>query len=417
MMDSQNHSVASASPPTSAPLPATPAPAPTIIVYPTVSPETVIIPIISSIVVFPAAAFTVICCLRYRAKRARRRAKQPRLGDRSDRNVPVIRIDGSRKPETGVKGGKPKKRDSHHTNELHYTSATVFQAVLGIDLDLDERSEWENEVMGYTSVRGMSSPTSSMGSLQGCPAHNSVQPRIIQMEMSPRAARSTRSSPGRGPDLPPAHVTAVTDIWRRPLEPLQRNGRPPGTLAELPRRASDGAEDFGRKWNGHGPPDLLQLRRLGGTQTAGSDRNGTVLGERATPPTPPQGETKREDEREDECEKRENGSEERENQIEERESQIEEREKQIKEREDQSSEEDQSVELKDQSDELEDQSEREYESKERSDSNELREEQSAKREEESEEREDHGEEREERSEVEDSWHESLRFIDDSSEAS
>ena len=41
-----------------------------------------------------------------------------------------------------------------------------FQAVLGIDLDLDERSEWENEVMGYTSVRGMSSPTSSMGSLQ-----------------------------------------------------------------------------------------------------------------------------------------------------------------------------------------------------------------------------------------------------------
>ncbi|XP_043221532.1 zinc finger CCCH domain-containing protein 13-like [Amphibalanus amphitrite] len=402
MMDSQNHSVAWASPPTSAPLPATPAPAPTIIVYPTVSPETVIIPIISSIVVFPAAAFTVICCLRYRAKRARRRAKQPRLGDRSDRNVPVIRIDGSRKPETGVKGGKPKKRDSHHTNELHYTSATVFQAVLGIDLDLDERSEWENEVMGYTSVRGMSSPTSSMGSLQGCPAHNSVQPRIIQMEMSPRAARSTRSSPGRGPDLPPAHVTAATDLWRRPLEPLQRNGRPPGTLAELPRRASDGAEDFGRKWNGHGPPDLLQLRRLGGTQAAGSDRNGTVLGERATPvpPTPPQGEKKREDERENEGEKQENGSEERENQIEEQ--------------EDQSNEKDQSDELKDQSDELEDQSEREYESKERNDSNEVREEQSAKRDEENEEREDHGEER---SEVEDSWRESLRFIDDSSEAS
>ena len=43
-----------------------------------VSPQTVIIPIISSIVVFPAAALTVICCLRYRAKRARRRAKQPR---------------------------------------------------------------------------------------------------------------------------------------------------------------------------------------------------------------------------------------------------------------------------------------------------------------------------------------------------
>ncbi|KAF0306947.1 hypothetical protein FJT64_021639 [Amphibalanus amphitrite] len=357
MMDSQNHSVASA------PLPATPAPAPTIIVYPTVSPETVIIPIISSIVVFPAAAFTVICCLRYRAKRARRRAKQP-----------------------------------------------SFQAVLGIDLDLDERSEWENEVMGYTSVRGMSSPTSSMGSLQGCPAHNSVQPRIIQMEMSPRAARSTRSSPGRGPDLPPAHVSAATDLWRRPLEPLQRNGRPPGPLTELPRRASDGAEDFGRKWNGHGPPDLLQLRRLGGTQTAGSNRNGTVLGERATPPTPHQGEEKREDERENEREKRENGSEERENQIEEREDQIEERE-------DQSSEKDQSDELKDQSDELEDQSEREYESKERNNSNEVREEQSAKREEESEEREERSEEREERSEVEDSWRESLRFIDDSSEAS
>ncbi|XP_037079354.1 uncharacterized protein LOC119100357 [Pollicipes pollicipes] len=101
-------------------------PLPTLEVYPTVSPQTVVIPIVSSIIVFPAAALTVICCLRYRARRARRRAKRPRLGDKADRAVPVIRIDGTRR--TGLEPkGKWRRRgdDCKQMNELHYTSATV----------------------------------------------------------------------------------------------------------------------------------------------------------------------------------------------------------------------------------------------------------------------------------------------------
>ncbi|CAK1548340.1 unnamed protein product [Leptosia nina] len=49
---------------------------PSIIVYPTVSPESIVIPIVSCIFGFPLLALTVICCLRRRAKLARERARR-----------------------------------------------------------------------------------------------------------------------------------------------------------------------------------------------------------------------------------------------------------------------------------------------------------------------------------------------------
>ncbi|CAG5042200.1 unnamed protein product [Parnassius apollo] len=49
---------------------------PTIIIYPTVTPESIVIPIVSCIFGFPLLALTVICCLRRRAKLARERARR-----------------------------------------------------------------------------------------------------------------------------------------------------------------------------------------------------------------------------------------------------------------------------------------------------------------------------------------------------
>ncbi|XP_021932350.1 uncharacterized protein LOC110835936 [Zootermopsis nevadensis] len=49
---------------------------PTILVYPTVSPESIVIPIVSCILGFPLLALLVICCLRRRAKLARERARR-----------------------------------------------------------------------------------------------------------------------------------------------------------------------------------------------------------------------------------------------------------------------------------------------------------------------------------------------------
>nr|XP_023013413.1 uncharacterized protein LOC111503356 isoform X1 [Leptinotarsa decemlineata] len=49
---------------------------PVVLIYPTVSPETVVVPIISCIFGFPLLALLVICCLRRRAKLAREQARR-----------------------------------------------------------------------------------------------------------------------------------------------------------------------------------------------------------------------------------------------------------------------------------------------------------------------------------------------------
>ncbi|XP_055841312.1 uncharacterized protein LOC129908672 isoform X2 [Episyrphus balteatus] len=62
---------------------------PTIIIYPTVSPESVVIPIVSCILGFPLLALLVICCLRRRAKLARERDRR-RNYDIQDHAVSLI---------------------------------------------------------------------------------------------------------------------------------------------------------------------------------------------------------------------------------------------------------------------------------------------------------------------------------------
>ncbi|XP_037825102.1 putative GPI-anchored protein pfl2 isoform X2 [Lucilia sericata] len=63
----------------------------TIIVYPTVSPESIVIPIVSCIFGFPILAFIVICCLRHRAKLARERDRR-RNYDMQDHAVSLVRF-------------------------------------------------------------------------------------------------------------------------------------------------------------------------------------------------------------------------------------------------------------------------------------------------------------------------------------
>uniref|UniRef100_A0A182JB61 Uncharacterized protein n=1 Tax=Anopheles atroparvus TaxID=41427 RepID=A0A182JB61_ANOAO len=63
----------------------------TIVIYPTVSPETVIIPIVSCIIGFPILALLVICCLRRRAKLARERDRRRNI-DLQDHAVSLVRI-------------------------------------------------------------------------------------------------------------------------------------------------------------------------------------------------------------------------------------------------------------------------------------------------------------------------------------
>uniref|UniRef100_A0A034WC32 Uncharacterized protein n=1 Tax=Bactrocera dorsalis TaxID=27457 RepID=A0A034WC32_BACDO len=63
----------------------------TIIVYPTVSPESIVIPIVSCIFGFPILALLVICCLRRRAKLARERDRR-RNYDMQDHAVSLVRF-------------------------------------------------------------------------------------------------------------------------------------------------------------------------------------------------------------------------------------------------------------------------------------------------------------------------------------
>ncbi|CAD7087728.1 unnamed protein product [Hermetia illucens] len=62
---------------------------PVIIIYPTVSPESIVIPIVSCIFGFPLLALLVICCLRRRAKLARERERR-RNYDMQDHAVSLI---------------------------------------------------------------------------------------------------------------------------------------------------------------------------------------------------------------------------------------------------------------------------------------------------------------------------------------
>ncbi|XP_026479017.1 uncharacterized protein LOC113385388 isoform X2 [Ctenocephalides felis] len=63
----------------------------TIIIYPTVSPESIVIPIVSCIVGFPILALLIICCLRRRARMARERARR-RNCDKEHGTLSLVRF-------------------------------------------------------------------------------------------------------------------------------------------------------------------------------------------------------------------------------------------------------------------------------------------------------------------------------------
>ncbi|XP_014210734.1 uncharacterized protein LOC106641036 [Copidosoma floridanum] len=105
-----------------------------IIIYPTVSPESVIIPIVSCIVGFPVLALLVICCLRRRAKLARARARRRNCDVEHGalslvRFSPVHRLAGIEKP--------PK------TVNLRGDRGSRAFAALELDTVLEERSDPE----------------------------------------------------------------------------------------------------------------------------------------------------------------------------------------------------------------------------------------------------------------------------------
>ncbi|XP_056644644.1 uncharacterized protein LOC130900060 isoform X2 [Diorhabda carinulata] len=76
---------------------------PVILIYPTVSPETVVVPIISCIFGFPLLALLVICCLRRRAKLAREQARRRNCDTNHGRSSRAISL----RSERGMSRGFP----------------------------------------------------------------------------------------------------------------------------------------------------------------------------------------------------------------------------------------------------------------------------------------------------------------------
>ncbi|KAG8035888.1 hypothetical protein G9C98_003014 [Cotesia typhae] len=116
-----------------------------IIIYPPVSPESIIVPIVSCILGFPLLALLVICCLRKRAKMARERARRRNCDlDHGALNLvrfsPIHRLVGVEKPLRAVS----------------LKSERPIRTIPNLDLDtvLEERSDAEPT----TSAVEISSP-------------------------------------------------------------------------------------------------------------------------------------------------------------------------------------------------------------------------------------------------------------------
>ncbi|XP_050100345.1 uncharacterized protein LOC126581002 [Anopheles aquasalis] len=99
-----------------------------ILIYPTVSPETIVVPILSCIIGFPIFALLVICCLRRRAKIARERDRR-RNFDLKANTITLVRF------------------NSHHINSqrsiLLQSGDSLSRGYPSLDLDTvyEERSD------------------------------------------------------------------------------------------------------------------------------------------------------------------------------------------------------------------------------------------------------------------------------------
>ncbi|OXU27113.1 hypothetical protein TSAR_010469 [Trichomalopsis sarcophagae] len=105
-----------------------------ILIYPTVSPESIIVPIVSCILGFPILALLLICCLRRRAKLARARARRRNCDVEHGalslvRFSPVHRLAGIEKPPKAM--------------SIRADRGSRAFAALELDTVLEERSDPE----------------------------------------------------------------------------------------------------------------------------------------------------------------------------------------------------------------------------------------------------------------------------------
>ncbi|XP_070500120.1 uncharacterized protein [Chironomus tepperi] len=105
---------------------------PTVIVYPTVSPESVVVPIVSCIFGFPLFALLIICCLRRRAKLARERERQLNYG-LQDHAVSLVRFSPIHKLTNGNK------------RAVTFRSGSISRGFPSLELDtvVEEKSDPE----------------------------------------------------------------------------------------------------------------------------------------------------------------------------------------------------------------------------------------------------------------------------------
>ncbi|KAL7038340.1 hypothetical protein ACKWTF_009552 [Chironomus riparius] len=111
---------------------------PTVIVYPTVSPESVVVPIVSCIFGFPLFALLIICCLRKRAKLARERERQLNYG-LQDHAVSLVRFSPIHKLTNGNK------------RAVSFRSGSISRGFPSLDLDtvVEEKSDPEQTQLIY----------------------------------------------------------------------------------------------------------------------------------------------------------------------------------------------------------------------------------------------------------------------------
>ncbi|XP_065199834.1 uncharacterized protein LOC135831353 [Planococcus citri] len=111
----------------------------TIIIYPTIAPETVVIPIVSCIFGFPLLALLIICCLRHRAKLARERDRRRTTNFTNEHSaMSLVRLSPMHKLGVYLAGAQQQKTKNTSTRNDRAMSRN-FQS-LELDTVIEERS-------------------------------------------------------------------------------------------------------------------------------------------------------------------------------------------------------------------------------------------------------------------------------------
>ncbi|XP_047736049.1 putative GPI-anchored protein pfl2 [Hyalella azteca] len=123
-----------------------------IYVFPTISPQIVVIPIVSCIIVFPIVVLIVICALRYRAMRARRFDKLTR-----GRRLALTGEHEARAALDACKDGRPFVQCKNGRRK----TVVRFKPMPELDLDtvVEERSEFDAEVNAMELLQAPQDPS------------------------------------------------------------------------------------------------------------------------------------------------------------------------------------------------------------------------------------------------------------------